>query len=53
MTLAYRGGERKISIPDGTKIVALATATRSDLKPGAVVSAQGVSDGDDGAIPPM
>jgi hypothetical protein len=38
--------ERKISIPDGTKIVALAPATKDDLKPGAGVSVQGVSSGE-------
>lgn len=65
VTLAYKGGERKINIPDGTKIVALAPATRDDLKPGAAVSVQGTSSGDnalaadrlavglDGATPPM
>ncbi|KRB55092.1 hypothetical protein ASE04_05080 [Rhizobium sp. Root708] len=65
VTLAYNGGERKVSIPDGTKIVALTSATRDDLRPGATVSAQGVSSGDqtlaadrlavglDGATPPM
>lgn len=65
LTLAYKGGERKISIPDGTKIVALAPATKDDLKPGAGVSVQGLSTGDnmvaadrlsvglDGTTPPM
>jgi hypothetical protein len=65
LTLAYKGGERKISIPDGTKIVALAPATKDDLKSGAAVSVQGVSSGDsmvaadrvsvglDGTIPPF
>jgi hypothetical protein len=65
LTLAYKGGERKISIPDGTKIVALAPATKVDLKSGAAVSVQGVSSGDsvvaadrvsvglDGTIPPF
>ena len=46
LTLDYKGGERKISIPDGTKIVALAPATKDDLKPGAGVSVQGVMSGD-------
>ena len=46
LTLAYKGGQRKISIPDGTKIVALAPATKDDLKPGAGVSVQGVSSGE-------
>ena len=65
LTLAYKGGERKIRIPDGTKIVALTPATKDDLKPGAGVSVQGVSSGDnmvaadrvsvglDGTTPPM
>ncbi|TCR87679.1 DUF5666 domain-containing protein [Rhizobium sp. BK376] len=64
LTLAYKGGERKISIPDGTKIVALAPTTKDDLKAGAGVSVQGVMSGDnmvaadrvsvglDGATPP-
>ncbi len=65
VTLAYKGGERKIKIPEGTKIVALTAATRDDFKPGAFVSAQGTISGDntlaadrvsvglDGATPPM
>jgi hypothetical protein len=64
LTLAYKGGERKINIPDGTKIVALAPATKDDLKAGAGVSVQGVMSSDnmvaadrvsvglDGATPP-
>ncbi|MGO4441463.1 hypothetical protein [Rhizobium sp. RAF56] len=46
LTLAYKGGQRKISIPDGTKVVALTPATRDDLKSGAGVSVQGVSSGE-------
>jgi hypothetical protein len=64
LTLAYKGGQRKVSIPDGTKIVALAPATKDDLKPGAGVSLQGIGSGEnmvtadriavgvDGATPP-
>jgi hypothetical protein len=47
LTLAYQGGQRKISIPDGTNIVAISPATKDDLKAGAAVSVQGVSSADD------
>ena len=46
LTLAYQGGQRKISIPAGTAIVAIASATKDDLKAGAGVSVQGVSSAD-------
>jgi hypothetical protein len=46
LTLDYKGGQRKVSIPDGTKIVALAPATKDDLKPGAGVSVQGIGSGE-------
>jgi hypothetical protein len=49
LTLAYQGGQRKISIPDGTTIVALSPATRDDLKAGAGVSVQG-QGGDDNMV---
>ncbi|RWX74414.1 hypothetical protein EPK99_24835 [Neorhizobium lilium] len=45
LTLAYQGGQRKISIPDDTTIVAISPATKEDLKAGAAVSVQGVSSG--------
>lgn len=43
VTLAYKGGERKINIPGGTRIVALMPATKDNLKPGVEISVQGVS----------
>ncbi len=46
LTLAYKGGQRKISIPEGTNIVAISPATKDDLKAGAAVSVQGVSSAD-------
>ncbi|NLR99304.1 hypothetical protein HGP17_20985 [Rhizobium sp. P38BS-XIX] len=65
LTLKYKGGERKINIPNGTPIVTLASATKSDLKPGAgvfitgernsdsTVSAERVAVGLNGTMPPM
>ena len=37
VTLAYKGGEKTISIPDGVPIVTFGPATEADLKPGATV----------------
>jgi len=37
VTVAYKGKEKKISIPDGTQVVTLAPATKDGLVPGAVV----------------
>ncbi|MBN8952802.1 MULTISPECIES: hypothetical protein [unclassified Rhizobium] len=65
LTLTYKGGERKIKIPDGTPVVTLAPATKADLKPGAgvfitgeqtdgtTVSADRVAVGLNGTVPPM
>lgn len=65
LTLTYKGGERKISIPDGTPVVTLTSATKADLKPGAgvfitgeqtgetAVSADRVAVGLNGTVPPM
>lgn len=49
LSLSYKGGEKKISIPEGTPIVTLAPATPTDLKPGAVVFVP-AKRGDDGAL---
>jgi hypothetical protein len=49
VTLTYRGGEKKISIPDGTPIVTFAPATPADLKPGATVFVP-AKRGDNGAL---
>jgi len=49
VTLTYPGGEKKISIPDGTPIVTFAPATPADLKPGATVFVP-AKRGDDGAL---
>lgn len=65
LTLAYEGGEKKISIPDGTPIVTFADATKADLVPGAVVFVPAEKAGDGslstgrivvgtkGVVPPM
>ncbi|MFK0164742.1 hypothetical protein [Rhizobium sp. NPDC090279] len=46
LTLTYKGGERKIKIPDGTPVVTLAPATKADLKAGAGVFITGERNGD-------
>jgi hypothetical protein len=46
LTLAYKGGERKISVADGTPIVTFAPATAADVKPGAVVFVPAQRNGD-------
>lgn len=65
LSLTYKGGEKKISIPPGTPVVTLAQATKEDIKPGAGVIINGVTTGDNmvesdrvlvginGVIPPM
>lgn len=46
LTLTYKGGERKISIPQGTPIVTWGPATRHDVKAGASVLVSGDSNSD-------
>jgi hypothetical protein len=65
VTVKYKGGEKKISIPDGTPVVTFAPATESDIKSGATVfipseraadgsmSALRVVVGTHGIVPPM
>jgi len=65
VTVKYKGGEKKISIPDGTPVVTFAPATESDIKSGATVfipseraadgsmSALHVVVGTHGIVPPM
>ena len=65
LTLAYKGGERKINLPPDTPIVTFGPATKDDIKPGAAVfvpaqkkddgtlAAGRVLVGKDGIIPPM
>ena len=65
VTLAYKGGEKKIEIPADVPVVALVPATKEEIKPGAIVfvptqrQADGslnggaVLFGKDGLIPPM
>ena len=65
LTVTYRGGEKKIAVPDGTPIVTLAQATKDDLKPGATVFVAAEKGGDgtltskrvvvgtNGVVPPM
>jgi hypothetical protein len=49
LKLSYKGGEKTISIPDGTPIVTFGPATAADLKPGATVFVP-AQRGDDGAL---
>nr|WP_244558020.1 hypothetical protein [Rhizobium hainanense] len=65
LSLTYKGGEKKISIPPGTPVVTFGTATKDDIKPGAGVIINGTTAGDNtvesdrvlvginGVIPPM
>jgi len=65
LSLTYKGGEKKISIPTGTPVVTFGKATKDDIKPGAGVLINGMTAGDnvvesdrvvvgiDGVIPPM
>jgi hypothetical protein len=65
VTVTYKGGEKKISIPADAPIVALVPADKGDIKPGAIVfvptekQADGtlvsgaVLFGKDGVVPPM
>ena len=65
LTLTYKGGEKKISIPPGTPVVTFGKATKDDIKPGAGVIINGMTTGDNmvesdrvvvginGVIPPM
>lgn len=65
LSLTYKGGEKKISIPPGTPVVTFAKATKEDLKKGAGVIINGEKTGNDvvtsdrvvvginGVIPPM
>jgi hypothetical protein len=65
LTLTYKGGQKKISIPDGTPVVTLGPATKDDIKAGAIVFINGDSTGDgmvssdrvvvgtNGVVPPM
>jgi hypothetical protein len=65
LTVSYKGGEKKLVVPDGIPIVTFAPATEADLKPGATVfvpakrgadgalSAGTVVVGTNGVNPPM
>jgi hypothetical protein len=65
VTLAYKGGEKKIDIPANVPVVALVPGSKDEIKPGAIVfvptqrqadgTLQGgaVLFGKDGVIPPM
>lgn len=65
LTLTYKGGEKKISIPPGTPVVTFVKATKDDIKPGAGVIINGMTTGDNmvesdrvvvginGVVPPM
>jgi hypothetical protein len=46
LTLTYKGGEKKIAIPEGTPIVTLGPASKEDVKVGATVLVSGDSNGD-------
>ena len=49
LTLAYKGGEKTISVAEGIPIVTFARATEADLKPGAAVFVP-AERGSDGAL---
>ncbi|OCJ07793.1 hypothetical protein A6U86_29170 [Rhizobium sp. AC27/96] len=65
LSLTYKGGEKKISIPPGTPVVTFGKATKDDIKPGAGVIINGTTTGDNmvesdrvlvginGVVPPM
>ena len=65
LTVSYKGGEKKLAVPDGTPIVIFGPATKADLKLGATVfvpakrgadgalSAETVVVGTNGVTPPM
>jgi len=65
LTLTYKGGEKKISIPPGTPVVTIAPATKADIKAGAGVIINGTTGSDNmveadrvvvginGVVPPM
>jgi hypothetical protein len=65
LSLKYKGGEKKISIPEGTPIVTFGQATKDDIKPGAGVIINGTTTSDgmvesdrvvvglNGVVPPM
>ncbi|AYD04671.1 hypothetical protein [Neorhizobium sp. NCHU2750] len=65
LTVTYKGGEKKISIPEGTPVVTFAPAEVADLKSGATVfipsekasdgsiSTSRVVVGTNGVVPPM
>ena len=65
LTVTYKGGEKKIAIPDGTPVVTFAPAEVADLKNGATVfipsekaadgsiSSSRVVVGTNGVVPPM
>jgi hypothetical protein len=65
VTVTYKGGQKKISITDGTPVVTFAPAVEADLKSGATVfvpsekaadgslSSGRVVVGTNGVVPPM
>lgn len=65
VTVTYKGGEKKITIPEGVPIVTFAPATAADLKPGlqvfvsgekspaGVISSRRVTVEMNGVVPPM
>lgn len=65
LTLSYKGGEKKVTLPADVPVVTFAPATQADVKPGAAVfvpaqrkddgtlAATRVLVGKDGVVPPM
>ena len=65
LSLTFKGGSNKISVPPGVPIVTFASADRADLKPGAPVmfgatknaagelAASRITVGTNGVAPPM
>lgn len=65
LTITYKGGEKRVFVPDGAPVVTYEPATRTALTPGAnvivngtqaadgTVTASSVTVGKDGMVPPM
>ncbi|MEA2737724.1 MAG: hypothetical protein QOH05_1031 [Acetobacteraceae bacterium] len=65
LTLAYKGGEQKVYVPENAPIITYAPGSKADLKPGAHViitavhnaddttTATRIGVGKDGLVPPM
>ncbi|HVY57350.1 MAG TPA: hypothetical protein VHA77_05820 [Xanthobacteraceae bacterium] len=50
LTLKYKGGEKKVVVPDNTPIVAYAPGDKSEIKPGVHVIIMGAKKNPDGTL---